>query len=249
MSLLELDRTTVRYGGVTAADSVSFTVEPGSLVGLIGPNGAGKTTMIDAITGMARCSGDIRLDGQSIVSWPAHRRSRAGIVRTFQSLELFMDLTVRENLQTYARSRAGGASTDPVEYALEQMDVGWAADSYPAELSAGSARLVSVARALAASPRLLLLDEPAAGLDAGESQQFGAKLRRLVDEGVATVLLVDHDVDLIMNICDDVQVLDFGRRIASGPPEVVREDPEVARAYLGTGSDTESAESSVGGTS
>lgn len=242
MSLLELDGTTVRYGGVTAVDSVSFAVEPGSLVGLIGPNGAGKTTMIDAITGMARCAGDIRLGGQSITAWPVHRRSRAGIVRTFQSLELFMDLTVRENLQTYARPRAGGPA-DPVTYALEQMGVGWAADLYPAELSAGSARLVSVARALAAGPRLLLLDEPAAGLDAGESRRFGATLRRLVDDGVTTVLLVDHDVDLIMNVCDDIQVLDFGRKVACGPPSVIREHPEVARAYLGT----DATESSPGG--
>ncbi|GAA3983796.1 ABC transporter ATP-binding protein [Thermobifida alba] len=244
MSLLELDGTTVRYGGVTAVDSVSFTVEPGSLVGLIGPNGAGKTTLIDAVTGMVRCSGDIRLEGRSIASWPAHRRSRAGIVRTFQSLELFMDLTVRENLQTYARPRDGLTAAEVAERALEQMGVGWAADRYPAELSAGSARLVSVARALAAGPRLLLLDEPAAGLDAGESRHFGTRLRSLVDEGAATVLLVDHDVDLIMRICDDVQVLDFGRRIASGPPSSVRDDPEVARAYLGAGT-----ESATGGAS
>ncbi|GAA0997274.1 hypothetical protein GCM10009555_094530 [Acrocarpospora macrocephala] len=229
MSLLELDRVTVRYGGVTAVDSVGFAVESGTLMGLIGPNGAGKTTMIDAITGMARCSGDIRLAGESIASWPAYRRSRAGIVRTFQSLELFMELTVRENLQTYARGR----QADPVASALERMDVAWTADRYPAELSTGTARLVSVARALAAAPRLLLLDEPAAGLDAGESRRFGAKLRRLVDSGVTTILLVDHDVDLIMNVCDDIQVLDFGKKIASGPPSAVRADPEVARAYLG----------------
>ncbi|MFB7222715.1 ABC transporter ATP-binding protein [Streptomyces sp. NPDC056227] len=240
MSLLELDGLTVRYGGVTAVDSVSFAVRPGSLVGLIGPNGAGKTTMIDAITGMVRCQGDIRLEGESVTSWAAHRRSRAGIIRTFQSMELFLELTVRENLQTYARTREGGPA-DPVEYALEQLEVGWAADKYPSELSTGTARLVSVARALAAGPRLLLLDEPAAGLDAGESQQLGAKLRNLVDTGVATVLLVDHDVDLIMNVCDDIQVLDFGKRIASGPPAAVREDPKVARAYLGTQATTEPA--------
>ncbi|WP_424534004.1 ABC transporter ATP-binding protein [Sphaerisporangium viridialbum] len=234
MSLLELDGLTVRYGGVTAVDSVSFAIEPGTLVGLIGPNGAGKTTMIDAITGMVRYGGDIRLDGESVTSWPAHRRSRAGIIRTFQSLELFMELTVRENLQTYARVHAGGPLADPVAYALERLDVAWAADRYPSELSHGTARLVSVARALAAGPRLLLLDEPAAGLDAQESQLLGAKLRNLVAAGETTVLLVDHDVDLIMNVCDDIQVLDFGKRIACGPPSVIREDPEVARAYLGT---------------
>jgi ABC-type branched-subunit amino acid transport system ATPase component len=238
MSLLELDRVTVRYGGVTAVDSVGFAIEPGALVGLIGPNGAGKTTVIDAITGMVRSSGDIRLNGESIASWPAYRRSRAGVVRTFQSLELFMELTVRENLQTYARAHAGGPQADPVAYALERMEVGWTADRYPSELTTGTARLVSVARALAAGPRLLLLDEPAAGLDAGESQRFGAKLRRLVDDGTTTVLLVDHDVDLIMNVCDVIQVLDFGKKIASGTPAAVRENPEVARAYLGTGGTT-----------
>jgi len=237
MSLLELDRVTVRYGGVTAVDDVSFGVEEGALVGLIGPNGAGKTTMIDAITGMARHEGDIRLDGRSLRGWPPHRRSQAGINRTFQSLELFMDLTVRENLLTYSGARSGArakADPDAVDFALEQLGVGWAADAYPSELSHGSGRLVSVARALAARPRLLLLDEPAAGLDAHESVQLGIKLRELVDSGVATMLLVDHDVELILAVCDDIQVLDFGKRIAHGPPAVIREDPDVARAYLGT---------------
>ncbi|MFD7407851.1 ABC transporter ATP-binding protein [Streptomyces sp. NPDC059866] len=247
MSLLELDGLTVRYGGVTAVDNVGFTIEPGTLVGLIGPNGAGKTTLIDAVTGMVKCGGDIRLDGQSVTDWPAHRRSRAGIIRTFQSLELFMELTVRENLQTYARPHAGGPSGDPVGYALERLDVAWAADTYPSELSHGTARLVSVARALAAGPRLLLLDEPAAGLDAQESQALGAKLRNLVDTGVTTILLVDHDVDLIMNVCDDIQVLDFGKRIASGPPSAVRENPEVARAYLGTDTSAEPVSGGTGG--
>ncbi|MEV0181638.1 ABC transporter ATP-binding protein [Streptomyces sp. NPDC050625] len=247
MSLLELDRVTVRYGGVTAVDSVGFAVRPGSLTGLIGPNGAGKTTLIDAITGMVRCTGDIRLDGQSVGSWPAHRRSRAGIVRTFQSLELFQELTVRENLEAYAPSRTDRSASHGVEYALDRLDVGWAADRYPSELSHGSARLVSVARALAAGPRLLLLDEPAAGLDAGESRTLGAKLRALVDEGLTTILLVDHDMDLIMNVCDDIHVLDFGRRIASGPAATVREDPEVARAYLGTQATEVGADRGTGG--
>jgi len=238
MSLLELDGLTVRYGGVLALDSVSLEIEAGTLVGLIGPNGAGKTTLIDAVTGMARYVGGLRLHGQSVSGWPAFRRSRAGIVRTFQSAELFMELTVRENLQTYAEARGhrtrGMSDGEAVDFALASMDVEWTADRYPAELSHGSARLVSVARALAASPELLLLDEPAAGLDQHESVILGEKLRGLVESGIATVLLVDHDVDLIMKVSDHINVLNFGRLIAAGPPAAIRSDPAVAEAYLGT---------------
>lgn len=238
MSLLEAHELTVRYGGVTAVDEVTAAVPEGCLFGLIGPNGAGKTTLIDAITGLTKYSGSVRFGGRSIDGWPPHKRSHAGLVRTFQSLELFNELTVRENLQTYAGIKLGDSAEEAIDAALETMDVAWAADLYPAELSSGQARLVSVARALAARPRLLLLDEPAAGLDAEESQWLGHRLRALVGEQGLTVLLVDHDVDLIMNVCDEILVLDFGRQIAHGGPAEVREDPAVRKAYLGdTGSD------------
>ena len=237
-NLLELEELTVRYGGVTAVDHVTVAVPEGSLFGLIGPNGAGKTTLIDAVTGLTKYSGSVSFGGQRIDRWKSHKRSHAGLVRTFQSLELFNELTVRENLQTYAGIKLGDAAEEAVDWALETMDVTWAADLYPSELSSGQARLVSVARTLAARPRLLLLDEPAAGLDAEESQWLGRRLRSLVGEGELTVLLVDHDVDLIMSVCDEILVLDFGRPIAHGGPAEVRADPAVGKAYLGsTGSD------------
>ena len=234
MGLLNLNGLTVRYGGVTALDNVTVDVPEGCLFGLIGPNGAGKTTMIDAITGMARYSGSVSFGGQVIDAWPPHRRSHAGLVRTFQSLELFTELTVRENLQTYDGIKHGKAADQAVDEALETMSVAWAADLYPASLSYGQARLVSVARALAAKPRLLLLDEPAAGLDADESQWLGQRLREVTARGDVTVLLVDHDVDLIMAVCDEILVLNFGEEIARGTPAEVQAHPEVARAYLGT---------------
>jgi branched-chain amino acid transport system ATP-binding protein len=234
MNLLELNDLTVRYGGVTAVDGISVDVQEGALFGLIGPNGAGKTTMVDAITGMVRYTGSIVFAGQDLTGWPPHKRSHAGLVRTFQSLELFNELTVRENLQTYAGMKHGHAADAAVDEALERMAVTWAADLYPSQLSHGQARLVSVARGLAAKPRLLLLDEPAAGLDADESQWLGQRLRALVDQGVVTVLLVDHDVDLIMNTCDRILVLDFGKEIGLGSPTEVRSNARVAKAYLGT---------------
>jgi ABC-type branched-subunit amino acid transport system ATPase component len=238
VNLLELRELTVRYGGVTAVDHVTAAVPEGCLFGLIGPNGAGKTTLIDAVTGLTKYSGSVWFGGERIDRWPSHRRSHAGLVRTFQSLEMFNELTVRENLQTYAGIKLGDAADEAVETALATMDVAWAAGLYPSELSYGQARLASVARALAARPRLLLLDEPAAGLDAEESQWLGQRLRTLVREHQLTVLLVDHDVDLIMNVCDEILVLDFGRPIAHGRPDEVRADPAVGKAYLGsTGSD------------
>lgn len=231
--MLEVHDLTVRYGGVTALDSVNMEIPQGAFHGLIGPNGAGKTTMIDAITGMTRCSGTVRFGGEPVDRWPAHRRSGAGLVRTFQSLELFNELTARENLETYAGVKDHDRAQAAVDEALDLMDIGWAAELYPSELSHGQARLLSVARALAGQPRLLLLDEPAAGLDADESQWLGRRLRALVDERGLTILLVDHDVELIMNVCDQILVLDFGKQIGSGTPEEVRHDPAVVRAYLG----------------
>jgi branched-chain amino acid transport system ATP-binding protein len=242
MSLLELRGVSVRYGGVRALENVTFGVLEGQVLGLIGPNGAGKTTLIDALTGMTPYKGHIAYAGQIIDRWSPHRRSKAGIIRTFQSVELFRDLDVRDNLLVYAdphgwdNLRVGRRSASVlgrVESALDFFGVRWTLDRFPEDLPHGTRRLVSIARALAGQPRLLLLDEPAAGLEVGETRQLGTRLRALVDEGRTTVLLVDHDMDLIFGLCDDVQVINFGKWLASGPPALIREDAAVRSAYLG----------------
>ncbi len=245
-ALLTIHELSVSYGGVQALDAVSLAVAPGSIVGLIGPNGAGKTTFIDTVTGFTSASsGHVGFAGADITDVAPHRRARAGLVRTFQSLELFEDLSVRANLVVAARiptwrstltdalwpKRHDDPVVDEVLSALGAEDL---ADRLPHELSNGQRHLVALARALVASPRLVLLDEPAAGLDPTETEELGAHLRRLPDRGVA-VLVVDHDMALIMGTCDEVHVLDFGRLIASGRPADVRRDAAVVAAYLGTG--------------
>jgi branched-chain amino acid transport system ATP-binding protein len=209
------------------------------LVGLIGPNGAGKTTFVDAVTGFVRCRGEVLLDGRDIGGLPAHERARLGLARTWQSGELFDDLPVEENLAV-AQDRAPAwkvafrTRTDQraIDETLDLLDLGWAAKAGPADLSQGHRKLVGVARALAARPRLLLLDEPAAGLDSRESEELGWHLRAIADGGQST-LLIDHDMGLVLSICDRVVVLEFGEVIAEGPPEVVRRNPRVVSAYLG----------------
>jgi branched-chain amino acid transport system ATP-binding protein len=247
MALLELRSVSVRYGGVRAVDDVSFDVAEGRIVGLIGPNGAGKTSLIDALTGMTGHRGHIRYAGTAIERWPAHRRSKAGIVRTFQSVELFRDLSVRDNLRVYGdphgwrnmhRGPQAGAAAERVERALDFFGVRWTLDRFPEDLPHGTRRLVSIARALAAEPKLLLLDEPAAGLEVGETRQLGTQLRALVAAGRTTILLVDHDMDLIFGLCDDVHVITFGKSLASGTPAQVRDNPDVRSAYLGTANST-----------
>lgn len=242
MALLETRGLTVRYGGLVAVRQVDLRVSEGGLVGLIGPNGAGKTTLIDALTGFVRATGTIEFGGVDIGGWPAHRRARHGLVRTFQSVELFEDLTVGENLRTHADPyTATSWITDlvvpPRDEALELAPlkmIGLAdiAEEMPSELSHGTRRLVGIARALASKPRLLLLDEPAAGLDGGETALLGEKLRAIVAAGIA-VLLIDHDMELMMGICDDMYVLDFGNLIAHGEPAAIQADAEVRSAYLG----------------
>ncbi|MFF5497819.1 ABC transporter ATP-binding protein [Streptomyces aquilus] len=245
--LLCVDGLTVSYGGVTAVDAVTFTVPERQVTGLIGPNGAGKTSLIDALTGYTRpAAGRVLLDGTDITRRPPYWRARQGLTRTFQSVELFDDLTVRENLlaarEHTAESglesllpgrRKAEEHTADVARALELTGLGAVVDRYPSELALGQRKLVGVARALAARPRLVLLDEPAAGLDSDESQELGARLRSLAQGGVG-VLLVDHDMGLVLSTCDQVMVLDFGRLIASGPAEKVRKDPVVISAYLGS---------------
>ncbi|MGE3619441.1 MAG: ABC transporter ATP-binding protein [Acidimicrobiia bacterium] len=243
MAVLSTKDLSVRFGGVVANSDVNIEVPQGSLVGLIGPNGAGKTTFIDALTGFVRSTGEITFDGERIDGWPSHKRSRAGLLRTFQSVELFEDLTVGENLLAHADPFTPGswltdlvrpARVEAVELApLELLGLEEIADEMPSELSHGTRRLVGIARALASKPKLLLLDEPAAGLDGAETALLGEKLRLIVDQGLATILLVDHDMELVMKVCDDIYVLNFGALIAHGNPEEVQRDELVRSAYLG----------------
>ena len=232
------------FGGVRALENVDLDVEPGQLVGLIGPNGAGKTTFIDAVTGFVDHGGAVHIDGRDVTGAAAHVRARAGLARTWQSIELFDDLSVRENLHVAARHPTVGATlrelfgrtawADAVDDALAAMSASALADATPAELTQGQRKLVGVARALAARPRLLCLDEPAAGLDAQESAEFGRRLRAVVDHGTP-VLLVDHDMGLVLGISDHVVVLEFGHVIARGTPAEMRADARVVEAYLGAG--------------
>jgi branched-chain amino acid transport system ATP-binding protein len=245
-ALLSVTALRVAYGGVIAVNDVDLTVAAGSVVGLIGPNGAGKTSTIDALTGYhAPASGSVVFDGDDITRLRAHQRARRGLVRTFQSVELFDDLTVEENLLV-ASERIGVLSAlkglllpsgkhprEDVDWALGLCGLTDVADRLPTELSHGRRKLVGVARALAQRPRLVLLDEPAAGLDTDESLELGRHLRALPDAGV-TVLLVDHDMGLVLSVCDDIVVLDFGSVIARGTPAQIREDEAVVAAYLGS---------------
>jgi len=234
----------VSFGGLLAVDEVELEVNPGQLVGLIGPNGAGKTTFIDAISGFVPYRGRVELEGRALDGLRAHARARRGLARTWQSIELFDDLSVRENL-TVASYRPSAwktvketlsrpvTSTKAADAALELLGLEPMAGAMPEELSQAQRKLVGIARALAAEPRLLCLDEPAAGLDTREGEELARHLRGVVDAGTP-MLLVDHDMGLVLGISDYVVVLEFGRVIAHGTPEVVRRDPHVITAYLGS---------------
>lgn len=228
--LLSIKGLGVRYGGVIAVADVSFDVTEGSIVGLIGPNGAGKTTLIDAVSGFTRCTGTVSLAGQVLDGMPPHRRIHAGLGRTFQGMELWDDLTVGENIGVGLGSGGSGLT---VETTLEMLGLEAVQDRPVSELSQGQRQLVSIGRALVGNPKVLLLDEPAAGLDSTESLWLGERLRAVRERGV-TIMLVDHDMGLVLSLCDEVQVLNFGKIISSGPPEVIRADAEVSEAYLGS---------------
>jgi branched-chain amino acid transport system ATP-binding protein len=246
MTLLQARGLTVTFGGVHAVNGVDLDVKAGELIGLIGPNGAGKTTLIDAVTGFVPLSaGTVALADADITTLTPAARAQRGLVRTFQSLELFEDLTVEDNLRVCVetprwwdplvdavRPRRGSAMPEQVAWALDVVGLADVRTQRPSELSHGRRKLVAVARALALRPTLVLLDEPAAGLDTTETARLGEHLRRLPSHGIS-VLLVDHDMGLVLSTCDRVVVLDVGAVIATGPPEQIRTDDRVIQAYLG----------------
>ena len=246
MALFEVEGVTVRFGGNTAVNDVALEVEEGRITGLIGPNGAGKTTLFNACCGLQpTVQGTVRMDGQEISRLAAHKRARLGIARTFQRLELFSLLTVRENVLAGAeiRSRWSGEEGDldeVVDGILERLRLTDLADERVDGLPTGQARLVEVGRALASKPRLLLLDEPSSGLNENETEELAEVLRELAASGLA-VLLVEHDMSLVMNTCEVIHVLDFGEIIAVGPPDAIQSDPSVQEAYLGAGGDERGA--------
>lgn len=237
--MLEAKGVSVRFGGHMAVQDASISVPRGSVIGLIGPNGAGKTTLFNAMCGLqATVRGRIVLDDVDITDLSTFKRARLGLARTFQKLELFGSLTVSENLQVAAeyRARVSSDQIDPVkqvEDALDFVGLDDVADVRADELSTGRARLVELARGLVTRPKVLLLDEPASGLDMSETGDLADTLAALAEAGMA-ILLVEHDVPLVMAACSTVHVLDFGRMIAVGTPDEVQRDERVLAAYLGT---------------
>ena len=246
MSTLVLDRVSKRFGGVIAADNVSMQVPSGRITGLIGPNGAGKTSFIDAVTGFTPMSeGRLILDGNDITDWATVKRARNGIARSFQSLELFEDSSVIDNLRaasdprdflSYLRDLVYPVSPPlPAEVvsAVREFKLGDDLDTQVEDLSYGKRRLLAIARAVAGQPSILLLDEPAAGLTESETAELAHLVKRLASEWGMAVLLVEHDINFVMSVCDQIVVLDFGKKISEGTPDVVRNDPIVIAAYLG----------------
>ena len=250
MSLLEVGGVTQRFGGLTAVDDVSFGIEAGQVSAIIGPNGAGKTTLFNLISGFQTpVAGRIVFDGHDISGMAPHRVAAGGIVRTFQLVQLFPELTALQNVEAGCHLRGSGgiwAALVRTAKARRELDEATAAarellafvglearaQMPAAALTYGQQRLLEVARAMAANPRLLLLDEPAAGLNAVETEHLAGVIRALIGRGI-TVLLIEHDVNLVMRVASRIVVLDFGRKIAEGTPQEVRNDPAVLDAYLG----------------
>lgn len=253
-TLLQIKDVGIRFGGLQAVADLSFTVENGQVMGLIGPNGAGKTTVFNLITGVYKpSSGKIFLEGQDITGWAPHRIARAGIFRTFQTIRLFYGQSVLANvlaglhLQTHQAWWQGLLSTPAQRREeqelrgrtmtlLERLDLAHLAQEDVASLPYGVQRRVELARALIARPRLLILDEPAAGLNDLESSALNRTILSMRDEGIS-ILLVEHDMNVVMNVTDRIVCINFGRKIAEGAPEEIRTNPEVIEAYLGNDED------------
>jgi branched-chain amino acid transport system ATP-binding protein len=234
MALLSLRNITRRFGGIVALDGVSFDVRDGQIVGLIGPNGAGKTTAFNVITRLYTPNeGEVEFDGESLLKVPVHKIVGRGIARTFQNVELFRTMTVLENVLVGAHTRGGDVEAEARE-ALDYVGLAQLASRPVAGLPFGTLKQVELARALVAQPKLLLLDEPAGGLNHEEVEELGRFIRKIRDDRKLTVLLVEHHMNLVMGISDHVHVLNFGRVIAEGPPAEVRANPAVIEAYLGT---------------
>jgi len=249
-SALVAREVTVRYGGVTAVNAVTLEVKSGEVVGLIGPNGAGKTSLIDALSGFTSAqAAEISLNGNDMRSMPPHRRAALGVARSFQSLELLEDLTVLDNLRAASDRTRGLRSVldtlhprNPsleigVERTLDQMELWDYLDQIPGVLPYGKRRLVGIARALATSPSVIMLDEPAAGLDDHETRELANVIKRMAHDDNLGVLLVEHDMSLVMAVCDRIIVLNFGELVAEGTPDEIREMQVVRDAYLGAEDD------------
>lgn len=239
MSTLVASEISVHFGGHMAVNGVDLVVDPGQITGLIGPNGAGKTTLFNVLTGLQTPkTGRVVLAGTDITTVAAHKRARLGMARTFQRLELFGSLSVRDNVLT-AAELAKSTDERPIEVTerlLERVGLSASADQRADALSTGNARLLELARALAGEPKVILLDEPASGLDEAETDRFAEILTELAAEGMS-VLLVEHDVPLVMRLCQTITVLNFGVVLATGTPSEIQQNEQVVEAYIGQGAD------------
>ena len=234
MALLEIDDVHVRFGGVVAVNGASFDVAESSVIGLMGPNGAGKTTLFNVITGLQTpTSGSVRFDGKDITKVHPRQRALSGIGRTFQRLEVFGSLSVADNIRVAAEMRGIQHPAKVRDELLDRVGLRAFADFTADSVPTGIARLTELARALACSPRLLLLDEPSSGLSESETDDFAVLVRSLAEDDGRSVLIVEHDVELVLGLCSHIHVLDFGSIIASGTPDEIRADKRVQDAYLG----------------